>query len=169
MVLLLVLLRLLPPQLATVLLALELAFGVITVPRRCHRFDTSLSDQRSAGSSSQADAGEDATLWLQAGEQVLKQLLDPSEGLLRSDDSWFLDWWADGISPSELGRSNVAQFLSYFAFSGRLTDEALNKLQQLSDTFIATLGLEVRSDHNPKATFVTHTQASGKARLAPAM
>ena len=97
---------LLPPQLAATLVAAEVAFGVITVPRRTWRFDRTL------------DPAADSSSLLADGLAVLSQLLDPAEAhaeLLRSDASAITGWWGEDVTASELGHRNVAEV------GGRLT------------------------------------------------
>lgn len=157
-VLVVALAALLPPQLAATLLASELAFGLITVPRRCYRFDRTKDLQRA-----------DSDARFEDGLRVLQQLLDPDEAhaeLLRSDASWFSGWWSEGISTSELGPANVVEYLSYIIFSGRLSDQTA-QLLQISDTFISTVGLDIGQHHNPEATLLAHTEEPLKCRYRP--
>lgn len=155
---------LLPAVLSAALLLIELAFGLVAAPVRYHQLD---KEQHRAGQATGQD--EDEHSWLQDRLPVLHQLLDPREGhaeLLRSDGiSWFKGWWSDELQASQLGRSNVTQFLAYILFSStQLGGKANHLLHVMSDTFISAMGLDVAAAHNPHATFVSHTEVSSRAR-----
>lgn len=157
---------LLPAVLSAALLLSELAFGLVAAPVRYHQLD---KKQHRAGQATGED--EDEHSWLQDGLRVLHQLLDPREGhaeLLRSDGtSWFKGWWSDELQASQLGRSNVTQFLAYILFSStQLGGKANHLLHVMSDTFISAMGLDVGAAHNPRATFVSHTEVRSRERRA---
>ncbi len=96
----------------TLIILLQLAFGAAALPLKAWHLSRARRDQQQGG-----DVYSER---LQAGFEALSRLLDPQEAhaaLLRDGHAWFEGHWdTPGQRTSELGRSNVAQFLAYALF-----------------------------------------------------
>jgi len=112
---------LVPLSVAASLLALEATFAIAYVPLRLKQ----LALKHGESQLETADAIEEAicsaesgqATWLSRGLGALQALLDPLEAeaeLVRRDGGrWFDGHWDGGVTASDLGLDDVADFLSY--------------------------------------------------------